>query len=709
MRRTRSIQAISLVVAASMLLGSTALTPWINQQRLDLQLTYDIETGDDTPATYSLLAACLGSFRGILANWAWYRIEMMKRDGDLYEANQLAGLITTLQPRFPQVWSFQAWNMAYNMSVITKTPQERWDWVNKGIRLLREKGIPNNPKSIRLYRELAWILFHKMGQFSDDMNWYYKLQWAKEWDELLGSPGEGATTEQVVQRTEPIAQAADRYFIFSRPPHQARLILEQIAEDHPDLKDTIEDLYDIGSVRLQRQLERVRPQILRADSELLDQLTRIDQIVADQVGRATIDPFDLLVRDHPDVGPVLEELSAQGVEPNTEFLRAIGQNLTYTRYYGYDNLIGLAREGRIPPERQVALRLMIDQQYFEGLTKLIAFLRAQALWTEYRMDPQHMLRLVEKYGPIDWRHPAAHAIYWASLGIERTRVVFDQDRYDILNTDRNVIHGLQVLMFTGRLTYDPFAMTVDLLPDPRFIPSYEKAVFEGSERTGEVDLDREGVISQFESGYENFLHQAIQFAYFYGDVEMADQYYQKLRERFGDKHFDNRYALGLDEFVLSQFDLNKDMRQDAIALIDSQITRGLAEGLAKGNPEIFAQRLKVAQKMHEWYQGERDYEIPFAQRQRLQLESFDTMVIKSYQAYMRQPSIPVVVKARTYASTPLAFRQRTYAGFRGPLEEQCQAQGFDFERAFPKPEGLEEPENPDIKVEVDTPSTIQRQ
>ncbi|QDU72760.1 hypothetical protein [Mucisphaera calidilacus] len=709
MRRTRTIQVVSLITAAALLVGATALTPAINRQRLDLHLTYDIQTGDDTPATYSLLAACLGSFRGILANWAWYRIEMMKRDGDLYEANQLAGVITTLQPRFPQVWSFQAWNMAYNISVITKTPQERWDWVNKGIRLLREKGIPNNPKSIRLYHELAWILFHKMGQFSDDMNWYYKLQWAIEWEELLGAPGDGATSEQVAERMRPIAQAADRYFIFNRPPHEVRLMLERIAGDHAELEETVEGLFDIGSVRLQERLGRVRGQILRVDSELVDELNTIDGLVADQVERAAVDPLTLLERDFPAVSPVLAAMAQNGVEPDTAFLRAIGKNLIYARYYTYDALVEQANRGQLSPERQVALGLMLDRRYFEGLTRVIAFLRARAIWTEYRMDPQHMLRLIEKYGPMDWRHPAAHAIYWASLGVERTRVVFDQDRFDILNTDRNVIHGLQVLMFTGRLTHDPFMGSVDLLPDPRFIPSYEKAVFEGSERAGDVDLDRKGVISQFESGYENFLHKAIEFSYFYGDVEMAQSYYTKLRDRFGDKHGDRRYELALDEFVMAQMVMSKDMRQNAIALIDAMITRGLAEGLAKGDVENFARRLEIAEEMHRWYQGERDYEVPNAPRQRLQLEPFPVMLQKSYAAYMRQPTIPVVVKARTYAATPMPLRARTYGGFRAVLEEQCVAQGFAFERAFPVPEGFVPPEAVEPGAEPETPATVERQ
>ena len=40
-----------------------------------------------------------------------------------------------------------------------------WD----GYELIRDRGIPINPNNTQLYRELAWILFHKVGDFMDDV------------------------------------------------------------------------------------------------------------------------------------------------------------------------------------------------------------------------------------------------------------------------------------------------------------------------------------------------------------------------------------------------------------------------------------------------------------------------------------------------------------------------------------------------------------
>ncbi len=97
-------------------------------------------------------------------------------------------MICELQPRFASVWAFQAWNMAYNISVTLQSPEERWTWVRNGYELLRDQGIPLNPNNTQLYRELAWILFHKVGDYMDEQHWYYKLQLALQMEDILGEP-----------------------------------------------------------------------------------------------------------------------------------------------------------------------------------------------------------------------------------------------------------------------------------------------------------------------------------------------------------------------------------------------------------------------------------------------------------------------------------------------------------------------------------------
>ena len=59
----------------------------------------------------------LGGFRGLISNFLWIRANDLQQDDKFFEAAQLADWITDLEPHFAQVWKFQAWNMAWNISV----------------------------------------------------------------------------------------------------------------------------------------------------------------------------------------------------------------------------------------------------------------------------------------------------------------------------------------------------------------------------------------------------------------------------------------------------------------------------------------------------------------------------------------------------------------------------------------------------------------
>jgi len=138
-----------------------------------------------------MLTPMLALGRAPLVDYLWLRATKLKDNGQFYDAYQLSQLICDLQPRFASVWAFQAWNMAYNISVTLDTPEERWRWVRNGYELLRDKGIPLNPGNTQLYRELAWIFFHKIGDWTDEQHNYYKLQLALIIEDALGKPPEG--------------------------------------------------------------------------------------------------------------------------------------------------------------------------------------------------------------------------------------------------------------------------------------------------------------------------------------------------------------------------------------------------------------------------------------------------------------------------------------------------------------------------------------
>ena len=75
-------------------------------------------------------------------------------------------LITKLQPHFLSVWTFQGWNLAYNVSVEWDAPEDKYEWIKQGIKFLQE-GVENNRRSPDLVWDTAWTYYHKLG-FSDE-------------------------------------------------------------------------------------------------------------------------------------------------------------------------------------------------------------------------------------------------------------------------------------------------------------------------------------------------------------------------------------------------------------------------------------------------------------------------------------------------------------------------------------------------------------
>jgi hypothetical protein len=184
--RDTIIWFVCIVLAASLLITAGMQFDFINSQRQQMKLIAN-EPLENAPPSLAFATVAMGAFRGLLVDILWMRADKLKDEGEFFDAKQVADWITTLQPRFASVWEFHAWNMAYNISVAIPAtqPEERWRWVKNGYELLRDKGIPLNPKSISLYFEMARIFQHKIGSVSDDAHKYYKLQLAMAMEPLL--------------------------------------------------------------------------------------------------------------------------------------------------------------------------------------------------------------------------------------------------------------------------------------------------------------------------------------------------------------------------------------------------------------------------------------------------------------------------------------------------------------------------------------------
>jgi len=133
----------------------------------------------DVPPALNFVMAGLGGFRGITAEILWFRVNRLQEEGRFLELVQLARWIAMLDPHTAEAWAYNAWNLAYNVSVMMARDEDRLRWVKNGIRLLRDDGLRFNPREAKLYRELAWIYQNKIGDNLDSAHLTYKLDLAR--------------------------------------------------------------------------------------------------------------------------------------------------------------------------------------------------------------------------------------------------------------------------------------------------------------------------------------------------------------------------------------------------------------------------------------------------------------------------------------------------------------------------------------------------
>jgi len=141
-----------ILVAVLGLLLSSVLTPPRRAEAAASEIARD--TG----------VRALGAARGYASVALWLRAGDAYRRGDLLETTATYQLIRELQPRNPAVYSYLAWNEAYNLSAQFPEPERRMEWVARGFATLRDgqKALPGDA-SLRL-DEWSFVLNRSIGQ-----------------------------------------------------------------------------------------------------------------------------------------------------------------------------------------------------------------------------------------------------------------------------------------------------------------------------------------------------------------------------------------------------------------------------------------------------------------------------------------------------------------------------------------------------------------
>ncbi len=430
--RAQKIMRLSLAVV--LLIGATGMQRSLNRDRAALNLTR-VSPLENAPPMLAFTTVALGGFRGLIANMLWIRATELQENDKFFEMAQLADWITKLEPHFVQVWTVQAWNMSYNISVKFKDFDDRWRWVQRGISLLRDEGLKYNPNETLLYRELAWHFQHKMGANLDDANMYYKQQWLKEMTDVFG-PGE----------------------------------------------------------------------------------------------------------------PKLDDL--------------------------------------LKPESEDALQ------------------RLNLLTNKYKMDPVFMQQVNEQYGPLEWRLPEAHAIYWAALGLKKAQENPDKIKADeLIQLRRAVYQSLQLSFQRGKLVADPYTETFEFGPNLEIVDKVSAAYEQAME-------DEPNMRANIETAHRNLLGNAIYFLYANDRIPEALKWFRYLGQKYPEKPLLTGQPnslpgnISLEEFALGRIveDVSETSRDRVTAILYGHARTGY-RFLALGNRKQFEGLRNLSRVLYRTYMG----------------------------------------------------------------------------------------------------------
>ena len=118
--------------------------------------------GNVDPAS-STMNLVLPGLRGIASNMLWQQAVVQKDKKDWAGLKATVDSIVLLQPHFRQVWEFQGWNLAYNVSAEWDGVVDRYQWVKEGAKFMM-LGASRNHKYPELYWESGRILGQKIGR-----------------------------------------------------------------------------------------------------------------------------------------------------------------------------------------------------------------------------------------------------------------------------------------------------------------------------------------------------------------------------------------------------------------------------------------------------------------------------------------------------------------------------------------------------------------
>jgi hypothetical protein len=277
--------------------------------------------------------------------------------------------------------------------------------------------------------------------------------------------------------------------------------------------------------------------------------------------------------------------------------------------------------------------------------------RLNLLVEKYKMDPVFMEKVNERYGPLEWRLPEAHAIYWAAQGLERAKESPAKVTEDDLITLRRVVYqSMQLSFYRGRLVTNPYAKAFEFGPNLDIIPKVNAAYEQAAK---EDEKNRDHILT----AHRNFLRAAVYFLYEYNRLADAVHWFKYLGEKYPDKTLidgdPNSFPrnVTLHRYVMShiKMDINETSRNRVQAAIEGMF-RNAYESVVLGEDEHYAGFKHLAREVWEAYMSQ----IPQERRAAIGLRPLEDIEREILNRFL-DPAEDVPVEVRAMLRTKLGL------------------------------------------------------
>ena len=231
---------------------------------------------------------------------------------------------------------------------------------------------------------------------------------------------------------------------------------------------------------------------------------------------------------------------------------------------------------------------------------------ALTLEEKYKINPAFAEKVNAQWGPLDWRLPEAHAIYWASVGLQKAKDEPDKVKQDdLIQLQRVIYQSMLQVLHHGRFIADPFAKSY------LFYPLGPNLDVVGNANKAYLTMMREnpGMSNNIANAHRNFLRDAVYFLYVNNRKAEAAQWYRYLGELYPDKTvLDGRpgsypRTLTLDQYAVGrvQEDLGDTSEERTTSDIQGLLTQAYF-ALAVGQADQYNGYRNLATQVYRLYE-----------------------------------------------------------------------------------------------------------